>query len=169
VCGVRTKENILDMSENEVDIYLRFCERALVDHSVEEDKSARIYISNIYIIYISYILNDANIHIAVAEFFPLTAGSSRRQVSPSSLPGPPCVSGIEAARCRTSDSTTAGIIRIYRSLDTLGTLPPAFELVLERAARFCAVDAEVLASLVERFEHRLVQRAEHMRKEEGRV
>lgn len=86
----------------------------------------------------------------MAEFFPLSEGSPSSSVLPRTSHVP-----VDAARRLEKKKIPAGIIRVYDGHDILGTLPPAFQLVLNRAARFCAVRPNPLAALVQRYEYRL--------------
>ena len=46
---------------------------------------------------------------------------------------------------------------IYNTSDALGTLPPQYDAVIKRAARWCGVQDDYVAGVVERFERRLLR------------
>lgn len=95
----------------------------------------------------------------VAEFFPLSAAR-----------GPAC-DGAEAAPDTPLRAVVPGKgamepgsgVRIYNTLDILGTVPGAYWTVLEAGARLTGVRPDDVAGVVERFERRLVRRAEIVR------
>lgn len=47
--------------------------------------------------------------------------------------------------------------KIYHAQDILGSVSGEYELILERAARWCGVDDETIYAVVERFERRLLR------------
>ena len=47
--------------------------------------------------------------------------------------------------------------KIYHAQDILGSVSDEYELILERAARWCGVDDEIIYAVVERFERRFLR------------
>lgn len=47
--------------------------------------------------------------------------------------------------------------KIYHAQDTLGSVSDEYELILERAARWCGVDDKTIYAVVERFERRFLR------------
>jgi len=102
-------------------------------------------------------LVEENSDKTLAEFFPLadntaypTTAAPQKKTRILPLAGP---------------RIPAGQVRIYHTLDVLGAVPAQFAAVLEAGSRFCGVAIDEVASIVERYERRLVRRAERDRRD----
>ncbi|KAG8865225.1 hypothetical protein FRB96_000115 [Tulasnella sp. 330] len=142
-----SQRSVADMSDAEIDVYLGFCEKALLPkESLEE--------------------NDSGFQ-SVARFFPvgkdhasqesIISQSSHSSVSPK-LPAMPLYTPVSGRASSGNDEPPllpGQDHTVFHSQDILGYLPQEYELVLEVAGDWVGVGKESVAILVERFERRL--------------
>ena len=100
------------------------------------------------------------------EYFPAAAPPTKEErrtrlaglrVNP--LPQLPAQNPVEPAP---AEETTATVLhpgeshKLYYAHDVLGSVPEAYALVVERAARWCGVGEDLIYAVVERFERRFL-------------
>ncbi|KDQ12748.1 hypothetical protein BOTBODRAFT_112506 [Botryobasidium botryosum FD-172 SS1] len=131
--STRSKMTALDMDDLQIDKYLAFCERALLQR--EGPTTAEV------------ISSTASTTLTAA---PSTTGAQpairhrKQHYQPS--PSDPSLNGA---------LTPATAHPVYTSHDILGTIPASYALVLDVAARWAGVGREDVAVVVERFERRI--------------
>ncbi|EJD01099.1 uncharacterized protein FOMMEDRAFT_88501 [Fomitiporia mediterranea MF3/22] len=142
------RAGVQEEDEENLDAYLVFCERALLDDAVSDSK-------------------------AVEEYFPLQKcmepaernGSVLGAIHATNQP-----SNDESQRVLAAVNTVSGEAKstentvrpgeshvIYSAHDVFGMLPDAYEDVLIRAAHWTGVNVDDLNAVIERFERRLVR------------
>ena len=94
---------------------------------------------------------------AVGEFFALREGGDHHAGGSRAAGRAPCIN-VGGARGGSESEEPGATVRIFSTLDVLGSVPAAYATVLQTAARFAGVGTDDVAGIVERFERRLVRR-----------
>ena len=106
---------------------------------------------------------------AAIDFFPLDL--EKKELQKERRQRPPTAPAIMQATLLADEDDDDDSLRpgekfaIYNTLDSLGTLPQQYDVVIQRAAHWCGVHGDYVAGVVERFERRLLRwwarRTEH--------
>ncbi|KAF8591519.1 hypothetical protein K439DRAFT_1326822 [Ramaria rubella] len=134
--------NALDLGDTELDLYLDFCQRALLGNE-EPDKGECVSDG------CQEATNPTNANAAMREGEGVGGRRARRAVVLAS---------------GDSDAIRPGVVKIFNTLDALGSVPRAYATVLEAAAGFAGLAVDDVAGVVERLERRLGRLAEVDRK-----
>jgi RNA polymerase I-specific transcription initiation factor RRN7 len=140
----------MDFSEKEIDEYLAFAERALLG----DDAGSAYDVSS------QGVLADTNPGIQTDGGQSLDLPTSDDTVTPES----------EHDEILTSANDNAEPLprgkhhTIYCTNDILGLLPTEYQLVVSQAARWCGVEDSDIATVVERYERRLLRDMERGKK-----
>ncbi|KAI0375615.1 hypothetical protein BV20DRAFT_933153 [Pilatotrama ljubarskyi] len=138
--------SVLDMDDDMLDEYLRFCEKALLPR---KDR-----------------LPPRNV---TTDHFPLpdepSPALTEDRAHPAELAAQPTMHA--TAVDDKSDTLRPGQnYPIYNTQDILGTVPEDLELVVRRAARWAGVEEDYVLGVVERFERRVVRWMESVKRKE---
>ncbi|EIM88109.1 uncharacterized protein STEHIDRAFT_95050 [Stereum hirsutum FP-91666 SS1] len=166
--SARTNVSTAEMGDSELDLYLGFCERALLgEHEHEHEQRAAGE-------------REGSERRILDEYFPLKTGDQDRRVEGDRrrAQGQELVVGRRRAMTMTVEGHEEGEknegrkagegYTVYNTQDVLGTVPEDYALVVGRAAQWTGVDAEYIYGVVERYERRLVRWWDGMRRR-GRV
>ncbi|KZT74365.1 hypothetical protein DAEQUDRAFT_660695 [Daedalea quercina L-15889] len=136
--SANSQMSIQYMEDDTLDDYLAFCEKALLplgDRTIERN--------------------------AAVDFFPLDL---KKQETQKDMHQPPMaeLATMQATLLVDEDEEDDSLrpgekFIIYNTLDSLGTLPQQYDAVIKRAAHWCGVHDDYVASVAERFERRLLR------------
>ncbi|KAF9495406.1 hypothetical protein BDN71DRAFT_1391630 [Pleurotus eryngii] len=128
--------SVIDLDDDKVDAYLRFCERALVG----EDGSASIG---------SPVLN---------RFFPLNEHDAKASLNRAIYPERPLDANLPLSSTNGDEATRvlpAEQYPIYHARDVFGSVEEDIELVLERVGKVVGVPVEYVLRVLENYERRV--------------
>lgn len=172
-----------ELGESELDLYLGFCERALLGETEErlagEREGSGVYrhavVEKHSMMTCCFPFAERRI---LDEYFPLnTEGQDRREGDRRRAQEQELVVGRRRAMTMTvggheekkNEGRKPGEgYTVYNTQDVLGTVPEGYALVVGRAARWTGVDSEYIYGVVERYERRLVRWWDGMRRRRSR-
>ncbi|KAG8218582.1 hypothetical protein J3R82DRAFT_4223 [Butyriboletus roseoflavus] len=130
--GSQVSLSVGDLDDSDLDDYLDFCQKVLIDPKRDE-------------------------HRVVENYFPLTNGTA--DLTPGKQP---CLRGRGLSSTKKNDGDTGilepgDMYTIYDAKDVLGNLCGDLGMVVEKSARWAGTDCDFVCGVVERYERRLVR------------
>ncbi|THH19848.1 hypothetical protein EW146_g1408 [Bondarzewia mesenterica] len=143
VFAARSNLHPADLSESMMDEYLDFCEKALIGGPDSQSRER-----------------------VLDQYFPLSAKetvSERTNAEKGRMAASRATVPVDDAELEPGEEYT-----IYNSRDVLGTVPDAYDAVMERASRWTGVPEEYLCGVTEKYERRVVRWWDGIRRKESR-
>ncbi|TFK55944.1 hypothetical protein OE88DRAFT_1621636 [Heliocybe sulcata] len=136
--------HVTDMTDGTLDVYISFCERALLGKSDIPGE------------YFPIREGDSGHENSAA---PIRESTSRRNVPPTAL----------HQVSDTGDLRPGEAFKIFSARDVFGALPGEYQLVVDKAAGWVGVSEECMCAVVERLERRLIRWWDSVRRKERRA